>query len=206
MTRLRSWVSRHRYLVVAIGLAAVLFGYLGYQGVRAYLAWRDLDRVSFDLPGSRDVLAGVTTTIAAAGASTVPVIPVDALVDADLDAFLVIGSDERPDPIPGFEQDHIYGDAILLYLVSVDASPALVSLPRDLLVTSPCSGAVVKISSLFSGCGSTVSGAELLAIAVEDFSGIGIDHFAAIRFDGFVDVIDGLGGIDLCVPAPCGST
>ena len=200
MTRLRAWIGRHRIWAVTIGLAAVLFGYLGYHGVRAYLAWRDLERVSFDVSGSRDVLEGVSTTTPQPGDSTIPVVSVDPALDASMDAYLVIGSDERPDPIPGFEQDHLYGDAILLYLVPADDSPALVSLPRDLLVTSPCTGAVVKISSLFAGCGPAVSGEELLAIAVEDFAGISIDHFAAIRFDGFVDVIDGLGGITLCVP------
>ena len=200
MARLRGWVSHHRYLAVAIGLSALLVGYLGYHGVRAWLAWRDIDRVSFDIVASREALAEVTTTTTAdVSASTIPVSPVDPLVDSNMDAYLVIGSDEDKNKDPGV-QERIYGDAILLYLVPAEASPALVSLPRDLLVTNPCSGRLAKLDSMLAGCGSLVSGPELLAIAVEDFTGIGMDHFAVISFGGFVDVIDGLGGVDLCVP------
>jgi LCP family protein required for cell wall assembly len=199
MSRLRSWISRHRLLSVVLTLTALLMGYLGYHGIRTYVAWRQLDRVAFDIPASRRALAEVTTTTLP-GASTIPVLPIDPLADDSVVVYLVIGSDERPEPIPGFTQGTIYADAILLYLAPAEGNPAMVSLPRDLLVTSPCTGGVAKLSTMFTGCGSTVSGQELLAIAVEDFTGVAIDHFAIVRFDAVIDVIDGLGGIELCVP------
>lgn len=197
-------MRRRPYAVAAIALSALLVGYLGYTGVRAWLAWREIDRVAFDIDASRAELADLTTTTVTGDpglASTIPVRPVDPLVDANLDAYLVIGTDadkNRSRDLAGNPQE-VYGDAILLYLVPAEASPALVSLPRDLLVTSPCTGRTAKLNGMLAGC-ETVSGPELLAIAIEDFTGIGIDHFAVVSFTGFVDVIDGLGGVRLCLP------
>jgi len=74
-----------------------------------------------------------------------------------------------------------------------------VSLSRDLLVTSPCSGEEVKINTSLDGCGDLVSGPELLALTVEDFTGVPIDHFALFGFDGFVQIIDSLGGVEICI-------
>ncbi|MBW3551768.1 MAG: LCP family protein, partial [Proteobacteria bacterium] len=34
---------------------------------------------------------------------------------------------------------------------------------------------------------------------VEQVSGIGIDHYMAVRFGGFRDIVDAVGGVDLCV-------
>ena len=44
-----------------------------------------------------------------------------------------------------------------------------------------------------------MSGSELVAVAVEDFTGIAIDHFATFNFDAFIEVIDSLGGVEICV-------
>ena len=51
-----------------------------------------------------------------------------------------------------------------------------------------------------------VSGPELLAITVEDFTGIEVDHFAIFDFDGFEEVIDTVGGVQICVTYPTRDT
>ena len=38
-----------------------------------------------------------------------------------------------------------------------------------------------------------------LAVAIEDFTGIKIDHFASFTFQGFEQIIDRLGGVEICV-------
>ena len=79
------------------------------------------------------------------------------------------------------------------------APRALVSLPRDLLVVDPCTREETKLDRTLAGCGETVSGPELVSLAVEDFTGIGIDHYATFDFEAFIEVIDSLGGVELCV-------
>jgi LCP family protein required for cell wall assembly len=74
----------------------------------------------------------------------------------------------------------------------------MVSIPRDLYVRNPCTGTNTKINENLFGCG-TVSGPEQLAIAIEDFTGVPIDHFASFTFPGFRKVIDRVGGIEVCV-------
>ena len=41
---------------------------------------------------------------------------------------------------------------------------------------------------------------ELVASAVEDFTEVGIDHFASFRFEAFVTMIDAVDGVQVCVP------
>ena len=94
----------------------------------------------------------------------------------------------------------MFADAVLFWLAPTNGGdPSLVSLPRDLLVVDPCTGDETKLDRTLGGCGDDVSGPELVALAVEDFTGIGVDHFALFNSDTFVDVIDALGGVEVCV-------
>jgi len=118
--------------------------------------------------------------------------------DDEFDTVLVIGTDfaeETPD-----RQEGVFADAILLWIVPTDgSSPAIVSIPRDLMIVDPCTGEGTKLDRTLEGCGDEVSGPQLVAIAVEDYTGIHVDHFATIDFTSFVDVIDAMGGIQICV-------
>jgi LCP family protein required for cell wall assembly len=91
---------------------------------------------------------------------------------------------------------------IFVLLPGDGGPPVMVSLPRDLYVRSPCSGQDERINANLNGCGAVATGPELLAIAVEDFTGIPVDHYIEFDFDGFTAVIDRLGGIEVCVDNP----
>ena len=43
-------------------------------------------------------------------------------------------------------------------------------------------------------------GAPLVVSTVSTFAGVPISHYASIDFDGFKDVVDALGGIEVDVP------
>jgi LCP family protein required for cell wall assembly len=75
-----------------------------------------------------------------------------------------------------------------------------VSIPRDLVVVNPCTGEETKLDRTLEGCGDDIGGEELVALAVEDFTGIGIDHFASFQFEAFVKTIDLVDGVNVCVP------
>lgn len=112
-----------------------------------------------------------------------------ALPDGMFTAFLLIGADES-----GY-----LADAIVFVLLPEDGSaPLMVSLPRDLYLPNRCTGGYTKINANLGGCVGLASGSELLALAVQDFTGIEVDHFARVDFAGFAAVVDRLGGIEIC--------
>jgi LCP family protein required for cell wall assembly len=125
-----------------------------------------------------------------------PPVPESAPVpDGDHQAILIIGSDRL---IGGTRR----ADVIILVLIPADGSRMmLVSLPRDLYLENPCGGGRARINGALNGCGG-VSGPNLLAVAVEDFTGIPVDHFVMFDYDGFAEVVDVAGGIEVCVDHP----
>lgn len=111
------------------------------------------------------------------------------LPDDMFTSFLLIGADES-----GY-----LADAIVLVLLPGDGSaPLMSSLPRDLYLPNRCTGGYTKINANLGGCVGLASGSELLALAVQDFTGIEVDHFARVDFAGFAAVVDRLGGIEIC--------
>ncbi len=115
--------------------------------------------------------------------------------DSVHNAILIIGSDR----VIGSSRR---ADVIMLALIPSDGSNMmLVSLPRDLYLENPCGGGRARINGALNGCGA-VSGPNLLAVVVEDFTGIPIDHFVMFDFAGFAEVIDVAGGVEVCVNHP----
>lgn len=126
--------------------------------------------------------------------------------------ILVVGSDDRS----ALSEDerlalHLgtddFGrntDTMLLVHLSTDGSIDVVSLPRDSAVTVPAhvdsegdqrEAAVAKLNSAYGAGGPT-----LLIETVEDATGVRIDHYAEVDFVGFLDIVDAVGGVEVCVP------
>jgi len=165
-----------------------------WNGARVWRAWQGVERVEFDLVLARDRLSQTPAGSAKAPLATT-------LITEEYDTVLAIGSDERPiDQVD--RQTGIFADAVILFLrPNSGEDPLLVSLPRDLIVTDPCTGRPTKLNRTLNGCGDEVSGAEHVALAVEDFTGIAVDHYAEFGFDAFEATIDAVGGVEICVKA-----
>lgn len=103
----------------------------------------------------------------------------------------------------GADASGYLADVVILVLIPEDgASPMMVSLPRDLWLPNPCTERYGRLNANLGGCKGTASGPELLSLAVEDFTGVTVDHFARVNFDGFRSIIDRMGGVNVCVDAP----
>ena len=72
----------------------------------------------------------------------------------------------------------------------------MVSIPRDSYVPIPGYGED-KINAAFAE-----GGAPLLAQTVEQATGIRLDHYAEIGFDGFAVMVDAVGGVTMCPTEP----
>ena len=115
--------------------------------------------------------------------------------------YLIIGSDERT-AISSASRGYVDGkraDVIILGIINERSSDKyLLSIPRDLLIKNSCTKSVEKINSTFSrnDCGNN---AENLAANIQILTGLKINHFASFNFEGFENIIDSFGGIEICV-------
>ena len=113
--------------------------------------------------------------------------------DEVFEAYLLIGTDAS-----GF-----LADAIVLALQPNDSSrPIVVSLPRDLYLWNTCRETFTRLNAGLGGCSGVASGMEMMALMVEDYTGIPVDHMARINFSGFAAAVDALGGTTICVDHP----
>ena len=116
-----------------------------------------------------------------------------AVDDSLHDSYLLLGTD----------LSKLRADVIILVMLPRDGTdPVLVSLPRDLYLPNPCTGRNSRINAALFGCGDIVNGPELVALMVEGYTGVPVDHFAIVDFEGFTDVVDALGGLEICVVYP----
>lgn len=101
---------------------------------------------------------------------------------------LVLGADgPRTDGVNGIRVDTI----VLARLDPEAGKLSLLSVPRDLIVTDP-TGAPVAIRSLAGDLGALVG-------AIENQIGVPLDHVVEVDFDGFVALVDRIGGVDVRV-------
>ena len=122
---------------------------------------------------------------------------------------LVMGSDTREgegNNIDGLTGGGERSDTTILLHLSADRKRAYgISIPRDLLVDRP---------ECKKGNGTTIPGAtqvmwnEAFALGgpactiqqFEQITGIRLDHFIKVDFEGFRGMVDAIGGVEMCIP------
>ncbi len=120
--------------------------------------------------------------------------------DTDGTTYLLVGSDSREGLSAEERQRLGTGQAegertdtlILLHVPSGDGPNLVLSIPRDSLVEIPGHGEN-KINAAYG-----LGGPELLVETVESSTSIHVDNYIEIGFGGFVDLVDAVGGIEVC--------
>jgi LCP family protein required for cell wall assembly len=135
--------------------------------------------------------------------------------------FLLVGSDSRDgaaaednvgnaDSVPGTRTDTI----MVAHVPADRKRVVVVSFPRDLEVNRPACDAWddktskytgkqapaannVKINSIFQ-----VGGPKCVTKTVQQLSGLNINHFVGIDFNGFKEMVDVVDGVQVCVERP----
>lgn len=129
--------------------------------------------------------------------------------------WLIVGSDSREGMTKQDAKELHTGlgapgkrtDSMMVLHIGSQANTML-SIPRDSWVTVPAhpdsdnpSRTIParhhKINAAFA-----IGGAPLLVKTVESATGLHIDHYAEIGFAGFRDLVDSLGGVDMCLDKP----
>jgi LCP family protein required for cell wall assembly len=126
---------------------------------------------------------------------------------------LVMGSDSRDgkNNIDGLTGDGQRSDTTILLHLSADRQHAYgVSLPRDAMVERPeCTrrngetipGGFDMWNAAFSYGGPTCTLQQ-----VEALTGIRVDHFVVVDFNGFRGMVDAVDGVEICVPEEVNDT
>jgi LCP family protein required for cell wall assembly len=96
----------------------------------------------------------------------------------------------------GFDYGTANSDSLMLLHIGSNGRPVLVSIPRDSYVPIPGHGENKINAALGFG------GPALLIQTVEDVTGLKINHYMGIGFGGLVDVVNQVGGVTICLPAP----
>lgn len=89
-----------------------------------------------------------------------------------------------------------------IMIASIDTEnkrAALFSLPRDLYVEIPGTNYSTKINQIYQYGLKNNEGVELIKKTVENVTGLDIQYFLAVDFEGFKKVIDDIGGINITV-------
>jgi LCP family protein required for cell wall assembly len=126
--------------------------------------------------------------------------------------ILALGSQTRDGQGPGFGRDpgtDLSDTAMLIHVNAGHTRAIVLSIPRDLLVYRPAcrervgGNAIVPAQSgaMFDSA-MNLGGAACAVATVEDMSGIRMDHFIRLDFNGFRTMTEVLGGVEVCVPKP----
>lgn len=112
--------------------------------------------------------------------------------------YLLVGSDSREGLTKAERRRLGTGGAegrrtdTIMLLHTGSGPNLLMSIPRDSLVEVPGYG-TTKVNAAYA-----YGGAELLVETLENETGIRIDSYVEIGFGGFVNVVDAVGGIEIC--------
>jgi LCP family protein required for cell wall assembly len=172
-----------------MALIASVIGVVGAAGVLRAADGRtdDIERIS----GLESVLADVPDAD-------------DPTIEYPAENYLLVGSDSREGVDPSAPDFGVIGseaevgtsrrsDTIMVLRQERNGGAALMSLPRDLWVEIAGTDHSQRINTAYNG------GAERLAATVSESLGIPIHHYVEVDFVGFKDIIDGLGGVEVCV-------
>jgi len=134
----------------------------------------------------------------------------------DARTILVVGSDTRGDLAPGEGMQGVGAELvtgqrsdtmILAHLYGDSDQAQVVSLPRDSWVTipafsDPASGELVEAHEAKLNSAFERGGPALLIRTIEQLSGVRVDTYLQVDFDGFLSVVDALDGVEVCLSQP----
>jgi LCP family protein required for cell wall assembly len=112
---------------------------------------------------------------------------------------LVVGSDDRLESSELVAQAPADGQGWdartdTIFILSVQGRrAAMLAFPRDLWVER-CDGSSGRINAA-----EVIGGPSCLAETVRELSGIEVHHYLRVTFGGFVELVDAVGGVELCL-------
>ncbi|MBR8742245.1 LCP family protein [Nocardiopsis sp. MG754419] len=123
--------------------------------------------------------------------------------------ILFIGSDGYEEDSPAYSQEFEgeRSDSLMLAHISPDQRVSVISFPRDSLVQLPECDAYAQTEGTYGYFGMINAalyhgGPPCVLRTIESLTDIRVDHFVHLSFASFRDVVDAMGGVDMCIPEP----
>jgi LCP family protein required for cell wall assembly len=186
-----SSATKKRLIIAVVAVVALVAGVVG---VFAYVTWGDISRVVIDRPDP----ATDPPDDGEPDPEDPDLLPTDT---KGVVINLLVGSDSRDelDDLEGFGDFAGQRADVVMVLIRVRGGAAILSLPRDLLVPDQCRGGENRINAMLAGCPQGMNGPTLLTLTVERLIGEKVDHYAMIDMAGFQQLVDAIGGYEICV-------
>lgn len=167
--------TRRRGVVLGVGLIVV--AWLAFMVWVPFHAWHSVSKIDAVPAGQRPTAGGGHN-------------------------YLLVGSDSRAGLTTAQKKALTTGNAagqrtdsiILIHVPGSGGKAAVISIPRDSYVPIPGHHSN-KINASYA-----MGGPKLLVSTVEHATDVHIDGFVEIGFAGFANVVDSLGGVNICVP------
>ncbi len=178
--------------LVAVGVA---YGYVRYEIGRIATA-----------PSSRETPEGHYS-----GGGNIPIPKADLTGGLKPENILLIGNQTRQGLTP-YEQ-RLFGSSLtlsgtladiimILHLDPATDTASLVSIPRDLFAPMPAGSPVGSYQKIDAALNDGKNGPDNLIAAIQQDWGIPINHFIELNFNGLINVINAIGGINVYFPDP----
>ncbi len=189
-------------------LGGVYIGYLFYFTVKDAVASTKLPSVPYvdlslplaALPLTGDENISLTLPVirgGEAGATSITGVPLPDYERKERVNILLLGIDKRPD------EDYSRTDTMILVTVDPNGKAAgMLSIPRDLWVSIPgYDEDRVNKAYYFGEMNGYPGGGPALAMKTVQYNlGVPVHFYIQVDFDGFRQIVDTLGGIDIYVP------
>jgi LCP family protein required for cell wall assembly len=124
--------------------------------------------------------------------------------------ILLIGNQTRQGLTP--QQQLQYGTSIgsgtladimmILHLDPAQGTASILSVPRDLFSPMPANSDVGSYQKMDAALNNGADGPDNLVNAIQQDLGIPINHFIELNFNGFINSVNALGGINVYFPDP----
>lgn len=180
LRRIAVWTAAGLALVLTAGIAT---GYVYFQSLRSGMVQHDLEAALDE--GERPEKISDAVNI------------------------LFMGSDgyEEGSTAYSSEFEGERSDSIMLAHISPDDRVSVISFPRDSLVNLPeCDpyGTTEGTYGYFGMINAAMyhGGPPCVVRTIESLTDVRVDHFVHLSFMSFRDVVDAIGGVDICVPEP----
>ncbi|GAB3704141.1 LCP family protein [Nocardiopsis oceani] len=174
------WVAASLALIMCAG-AATAYGY--YHFLRSGMVQHDIDSLLADEERPEKINDAVNV--------------------------LFIGSDGYEEDSPAYTEEFEgeRSDSLMLAHISPDNRVSVISFPRDSLVQLPECDAYGQTDGTYGYFGMINSalyhgGPPCVLKTVETLTDIRVDHFVHLSFASFRDVVDAIGGVEMCIPEP----
>lgn len=198
-------VRRFRSHPIVRRVALTAIAVIGFAGTTAATAWVRLE--------NNIVTHDVTALLGDRPEILYTPDPEDPAANRPLN-LLILGSDERSgDDAIGGAVEGMRSDTTIVAHISADRSRVeLVSIPRDSHVTipscvrsdgstTPAQDARFNAAFALGGMNGEVSDAVACTLrTVEALTGVYIDGWVVVDFLGFIEMVEALGGVEMCIP------